>query len=74
MTAGLTFRNRRKRLRRPAGTRLLLACQAGFDKAFEKRMRFIGLALKFRVILAREKIGVIAQFDQFGEGAIRRRA
>ena len=42
-------------------------CQAGFDEAFEKRVGFVRFALEFRVILAREKIRVIAQLDQLGQ-------
>jgi hypothetical protein len=41
------------------------------NKSSEKRMRLVRLALEFGVILARQKIRVIAQLDQFGERAIR---
>ena len=51
--------------------RLPFMRQAGFDEAFEKRVRLVWLALKFRVILAGEKIGVIAQLDQLRERAVR---
>jgi hypothetical protein len=40
------------------------------NKSFEERVRFVWLALEFGVILAANKIRVIAQLDQFGEGAI----
>jgi len=42
------------------------------NKSFKERVRFVWLALEFGVILAANKIRVIAQLDQFGEGAIRR--
>jgi hypothetical protein len=35
-------------------------------------MRLIWFALELRVILATDEIRVIAQLNQFGEGAIRR--
>jgi hypothetical protein len=40
------------------------------NKSFEERMRFVGFALKFRMILTTNKVGVIAQLDQFGERAV----
>jgi hypothetical protein len=40
------------------------------NKSFEERMRFVGFALEFGVILAADKIRVIAQLNQFGERAI----
>jgi hypothetical protein len=42
------------------------------NKSFEERVRFVWLALEFGMILTANKIRVIAQLDQFGEGAIRR--
>lgn len=42
----------------------------GGDEAFEKRVRFIGLALKFGMKLARDEEGVVLQFDHFHEFAI----
>src|SRR5438270_1253566 len=58
------------------GRTLLLAlmCQRSLDKPFEQRVRLIWFALKFGVILASQKIGVIAQLDQLGERAIGRSA
>ena len=43
-------------------------------KSAEQRMRLVRFALEFRVILAGEKIRMIAQLDQFREGSIGRRA
>jgi len=40
------------------------------DKSFEKRMRLVRFALKFGVILTTNKVGVIAQLDQFSECAV----
>src|SRR5437762_3469994 len=56
------------------GRTLLLAlmCQCSLDKPFEQRVRLIWFALKFGVILASQKIGVISQLDQLGERAIGR--
>jgi hypothetical protein len=34
-------------------------------------MRFVRLALKFRVILATKKIGMITKLDQLGQRAVR---
>ena len=48
--------------------------QAGLDEALEERMRLVRLALKFGVILAGEKVRMIAQLDQFSERAIGRRS
>ena len=45
--------------------------KAGFDEALEKRVRLVRFALEFGMILAREKIRVIAQLDQLGQGAVR---
>jgi len=41
------------------------------NESFEERVRFVWFALKFRVILAAEKIRVIAQLDQLSERAVR---
>ena len=63
------------RLRRAAAdSATALMSEAGLNEAFEKRMRLVRLALKFRMILAGEKVGVILQLDQLRERAIRRRA
>jgi hypothetical protein len=58
------------------GRTLLLALmrQCSLDKPFEQRVRLIWFALKFGVILASQKIGVISQLDQLGERAIGRSA
>jgi len=40
------------------------------DKSFEKRMRFVRLALEFRVILATNEIRVITKLDQFGQRSV----
>src|SRR5437588_10301241 len=58
------------------GRTLLLAlmCQCSLDKPFEQRVRLVRLALKFGVILASQKIGMISQLDQLGERAIGRGA
>jgi hypothetical protein len=40
------------------------------NKGFEKRVRLVWFALKFRVILAADEIGVIAKLDQFRECAV----
>src|SRR5437867_4525030 len=49
---------------------LRLTSERGLDEPFEKRMRLVRFALKLRVILAADKVGVIAQLDQFGEAAV----
>src|SRR5439155_23689818 len=56
------------------GRTLLLALmrQCSLNKPFEQRVRLIWFALKFGVILASQKIGVISQLDQLGERAIGR--
>jgi hypothetical protein len=41
------------------------------NKSFEERVRFVWFALKLGVILAADKVRVIAQLDQFGERAVR---
>src|SRR6267142_6992380 len=58
------------------GRTLLLAlmCQCSLDKPFEQRVRLIWFALKFGVILASQKIGMISQLNQLGERAIGRSA
>ena len=48
--------------------------QCSLDKPFEQRVRLVRFALKFGVILASQKIGVISQLDQLGERAIGRSA
>jgi hypothetical protein len=40
------------------------------DESFEKWMRFVRLALEFRVILAPNKIGVIAKLNQLGQRSV----
>jgi len=40
------------------------------NESFEKRVRFVGLALKLRMILASEKIRMAAQLDQLRERTI----
>jgi hypothetical protein len=40
------------------------------NKSFEERVRFVWLALECGMVLAADEIRVIAQLDQFGEGAI----
>jgi hypothetical protein len=44
--------------------------KSGCNKSFEERMRLVWFALKFGVILAANKVGVITQLDQFGERAV----
>src|SRR5580693_557741 len=41
--------------------------QASLDEAFEQRMGLVRFALKFWVVLAADEIGMIAEFDQFGQ-------
>src|SRR6267154_6859437 len=53
---------------------LALMCQCSLDKPFEQRVRPIWFALKFGVILASQKIGMISQLNQLGERAIGRSA
>jgi hypothetical protein len=48
-----------------------LSLQAGLNKSFEQRMGFVWFALKLGVILAANKIRMIAKLDQFRERAIR---
>src|SRR5437588_6671426 len=43
------------------------------NETFEKWMRLVRLALKFGMILAAHKIGMVMQLDQFGQRSIRRR-
>jgi hypothetical protein len=38
-------------------------CQAGLNESLEKRMGPVRFTLKFRMVLAGEKIGVIAQLN-----------
>src|SRR5262249_26700079 len=45
--------------------------QRCLNKSFKQWVRLIWFGLKFRVILATDKIRMISQLDQFGEGAIR---
>jgi len=40
------------------------------NKSFEERVRFVWFALELGVILAANKIGLIAQLDQFCERAV----
>jgi hypothetical protein len=49
-----------------------LSREACLNKSFEERVRFVWFALEFGMILAANKIRVIAELDQFSEGAIRR--
>jgi len=42
---------------------LALTCQRRLNKAFEERMRLIRFALKLGMILAGQKVGMIAQLD-----------
>src|SRR6478672_2865618 len=51
---------------------LALMRQCRLDKPFEQRVRLVRFALKFGVILASQKIGVISQLNQLGERAIGR--
>jgi hypothetical protein len=41
------------------------------NESFEKRMRFVRLALEFRVILAANKIGMVTKLDQLGQCSVR---
>jgi hypothetical protein len=41
------------------------------DETLEEWMRLIRLALKFRVILATDEVGMIAELNQFGQCPIR---
>ena len=43
--------------------RLSLVREAGLNEAFEQGMRLVRSALELRMILAGEKVRVIAQFD-----------
>ena len=52
-------------------TLLSLVRERRFDEPFEKRVGLVRLALEFRMILAGEKVGVIAQLDELGEGTVR---
>src|SRR4029453_15353784 len=67
-------------LRRDSGGRFSVAWRAArttliietsLNESFEKRMRFVRLALKFRVILATNKIGMITKIDQLGQRSVR---
>jgi len=40
------------------------------NESFEERVRLIWFALEFGMILAAEKVRVVAQLDQFREGAV----
>src|SRR6478672_3414583 len=53
---------------------LALMRQCSLDKPFEQRVRLVRFALKFGVILASQKIGMISQLNQLGERAIGRSA
>jgi hypothetical protein len=48
-----------------------LVPQTRLNEAFEQRMRFVWFTFKFGVILAADKIGMIAKLDQFSESAVR---
>src|SRR5260370_1319751 len=48
-----------------------LSPQRCLNKSFKQWMRLIWFALELRVILATDKIRMIAQLDQFSERAIR---
>jgi len=41
------------------------------NEPFEKRMRFVRLALKFGMILATNEIGMITKLDQLGQRFVR---
>lgn len=43
----------------------------GRDEAFEERMRLVGLALEFRMKLARHEERMILQFDHFNQFSVR---
>src|SRR5438270_14066043 len=49
-----------------------IECETSFNESFEQRMRLVRLALKLGVILAADKIWMIAKLDQFGERSVRR--
>src|ERR1700724_3562353 len=53
---------------------LRIECQAGSDESLEQRMRLIGLALKFWVVLAADEIEMIAELNQFGQCPVGRGA
>src|SRR5260370_26243079 len=69
-------------LGRDSGLRFWIGCGArltvrikretGLNETFEKRMRFVRFALKFRVVLATDEIRMIAKFNQFGQRTVRR--
>jgi hypothetical protein len=48
-----------------------LSRQTCLDESFEQRVRLVRFALKFGMILAADKIRMIAQLDQFSERVIR---
>jgi hypothetical protein len=41
------------------------------NKSFEQRVRLVWFALEFGMILAANKVRVIAQLDQLGQGTVR---
>jgi hypothetical protein len=47
-----------------------LSRQTRLNESFEQRMGFVWFALKLGVILAANKIRMIAKFDQFRERAV----
>ena len=49
---------------------LTLVREAGANKSAEQRVRFVRLALEFRMILAGEEKRVAAQLDQFRERTV----
>src|SRR5437762_1076206 len=49
---------------------LPLMRETRLNETFEKRMRLVRLALKLGVILAGEKVRMVAQLNQFGERSI----
>src|SRR5580700_2150824 len=51
--------------------RTTLIIETRLNESFEKRMRFVRLALEFRVILATHKIGMITKLDQLGQRPVR---
>jgi hypothetical protein len=48
-----------------------LSPETCLNESFEQQVGFVWSALKFWVILAADKIRMIAKLDQFSEGAIR---
>src|SRR5438067_10533749 len=53
---------------------LSLMRETRLDETFEKRMRLVRLALKLGVILAGEKVRMVAQLNQLRERSVWRRA